>query len=562
MFMRDLRTEEIRQAAAAEWQATFDAIGEIVCVIDAAGVIMRANRAALAAFAQPTAPVIGQPWGPVMARAFPGVDESMLMAAVERGIPIVRELRMGDRWLYLALEPLPDHSAHDGGMVAIVNDVTIRMRAEAERSTALAAAEAARAVAERANNAKGESLATMSHEIRTPINAILGYTQLLDMGIVGDISERQREQLDRLRRSAAHLLRLVNEVFDLASDADTIRIERALAPTDEVLEDALAIGRPLALGRAISIASDGDERLLYVGDVGRVRQILVNLLSNAVKFSLPGGRIGISTELTQPPSLESLEGTGRRFVAIRIRDSGVGIPTDQLKYIFDPFMQAETGRTRSFSGSGLGLTISRRLARLMGGDITVESEPGHGSVFTLWLPAAADQIDGATVERRAPRGAAAAFDPTMFAEIGRALTSEALAIGQAMAVRLRTTEGFPPLGALSDAQLVDHIPAYVADLGLALVIVSEVGAEASTLLHDGHAIRNEMAERHGAQRCRIGWSVADVEHEYELLLEEIERAITIRSSVGEAQVSGAVELLARLVAQSAAASVRGYREAQ
>jgi PAS domain S-box-containing protein len=557
------RLEAAQQSAAAEWQATFDAIGDVVCVIDSSGVITRANRAALGAFAQRSEDVIGQPWGVVMTRAFPGVDDKMLMGTVARGIPIVRELRTGDRWLCLALDPLPDNSSLEGAMVAVVSDVSIRMRAEAERSTALAAAEAARAAAERANNAKGEFLATMSHEIRTPINAILGYTQLLDMGIVGAISDKQREQLDRLRRSAAHLLRLVNEVFDLASDVDTMRIDRELAPSDEVLEDALAIGRPLALGRAITIASDGDaERLLYVGDVGRVRQVLVNLLSNAVKFSPPGGRIDVSTELTQPPSLESLEADGGRFVAIRIRDSGVGIPSDQLKHIFDPFMQAETGRTRSFSGSGLGLTISRRLARLMGGDITVESEPGHGSLFTLWLPAAADQIDITTVERRGPHRAEASFDPMMFAELGRILTSEALSIGQAMSVRLRTTEGFPPLGALSDSQLVDHIPAYVADLGVALVIVSEVGAEASTLLHDGNGIRNEIAERHGAQRCRIGWSVADIRREYDLLLEEIKRAITMRSTVSEAQLHGALELLARLVAQSAAASVRGYREAQ
>jgi hypothetical protein len=183
-------------------------------------------------------------------------------------------------------------------------------------------------------------------------------------------------------------------------------------------------------------------------------------------------------------------------------------------------------------------------------------------MFTLWVPAAADQIDVETVERRAPHRAAAAFDPTMFADLGRILTAEALNIGQAMSVRLRTSEGFPPVGALSDAQLVDHIPAYIADLGLALVIVSEVGAEASTLLHDGNAIRNDIAERHGAQRCRIGWAVADIEREYDVLLEEIERAIAMRATVSEAQLHGALELLARLVAQSSAASVRGFREAE
>src|SRR5262249_39922222 len=152
-LMRMRRLEEIQQSAAAEWQATFDAIGDIVCVIDATGVITRANRTALDAFAQPSAAVIGQPWASVMAKAFPGIDEKMLMAALAHGVPVVRELRTGDRWLRLALDLLSDHSAHEGGMVAVVNDVTTRMRAEVERSAALSAAEAARVAAERANNA-------------------------------------------------------------------------------------------------------------------------------------------------------------------------------------------------------------------------------------------------------------------------------------------------------------------------------------------------------------------------------------------------------------------------
>jgi signal transduction histidine kinase len=411
---------------------------------------------------------------------------------------------------------------------------------------ARSAAEHARAVAEAANAAKSEFLATMSHEIRTPINAILGYAQLLDMGLAGSVSEEQRTQLDRLRRSAAHLLQLVNEVFDLATvEAGQMRVEREQAAIDEVIEDALAIGRPLAFAHGITIEGGHDfRRLFFVGDVGRVRQILVNLLSNGVKFSKPGGQITIGTELATPPASSSLD-PERQYVAVRVRDRGVGVSETQLAEIFDPFVQAETGRTRTRGGTGLGLTISRRLARLMGGDITVTSELGRGSEFTLWLPATADQSLVATSEQPSSKRGGA-FNPLLFADLGRLISCEAMTVGQAMAVRLRTSEGFPPAGNLSDAQLVDHIPAYVVDIGLALIIVSEVGVEASALLHDGNAIRNEIAERHGAQRRRLGWGASHIEREYDLLLEELDRILRARSTV---------------IAQSKAASVRAHREA-
>lgn len=563
-LVRLRRLEEAQSTAASEWQATFDAIADIVCVVDGGGAVTRANRAALAAFAKAGADVVGRQWVALMCQSFPGIDEKTLSEIVKRGEAVSQDIRAAERWLCIQLDPLGLHSGFEGSAVVIVSDVTDRRRAEEDRAVALAAAESARAAAVDANNAKGEFLATMSHEIRTPINAILGYAQLLDMGIVGSVSQEQRTQLDRLRRSAAHLLRLVNEVFDLATvDAGQMRVERDQNPIDDVIEDALAIGRPVALARGITIEAPPEaRRLLYVGDAGRVRQILVNLISNAVKFSQPGDRISIDSELALPPSAAAFDdGADRRFVAVRVRDSGLGIHEDRLKEIFEPFVQGESGTTRSYGGSGLGLAISRRLARLMGGDITVESQAGQGSSFTLWLPAAADQTLVTTAEQPTQKRASAAFDPKMFAELGRIMTNEALAIGHAMATRLRTRESGPLTGSVSDSQLVDHIPAYVADLGLTLVIVSEVGAEASALLHDGNAIRNEIAERHGAQRRRLGWSSADIEAEYRELLEEIEHVLRARSSVTEQQLAGAMELVSRLVAQSSAASVRGHREA-
>jgi PAS domain S-box-containing protein len=565
-LVRVRRLEEARQTAASEWQATFDAISDVVCVLDRGGAITRANRAALDCFKRGPSDVIGKQWTAVMVDAFPGIDIRVLTTAVEERQTVVHQVKTRDLWLRIAFDPLPAQASFEGTTVVVVSDVTLKQRAEEERTAALAAAQQALKAAEDASNAKGEFLATMSHELRTPINAILGYAQLLDMGIAGKVSPEQRVQLDRLRRSAAHLLQLVTEVFDLATvNAGEMRVEREQAAVDDVVEDALAIGRPLALARGITIDAGHDGKsghgLFYVGDIGRVRQILVNLLSNAVKFSAPGDHIEIESTLATPPALESLEAAGdRRFVAIRVRDTGVGISPTQMKAIFDPFVQAVSGTTRTVGGSGLGLTISRRLARLMGGDITVESDVGTGSLFTLWLPASADQALIATAEQPSAQRATAAFDPQMFAELGRVITAEALSVGNGVAMRLRTSGDFPPSGTLNDAQLLDHIPAYIADLGLALVIVSEVGVEASALLHDGNAIRNEIAERHGAQRHRLGWSTADVEREYDILLEELERALRLRATVSEAQLDGGIELLARLVAQAAAASARGHKE--
>jgi PAS domain S-box-containing protein len=551
-----------RLAPDSEWQSTFDAICDCVFVIDHDGAVTRANRAATNALARASGEIVGKRWVELMCLALPGLDDTSLDEAVQRRERVVMEMKTNPYWLRVTVDPLPDRAGVPGGMVCVVSDITQRKQSEMERVALLTAAERARAIAESAYAAKSEFLATMSHEIRTPINAILGYAQLLDMGIAGSVSEEQRAQIDRLRRSAAHLLRLVNEVFDLATvDAGRMRVEREQVAVDEVIEDALAICRPLAQTRGITIVGDGQaRRILFVGDVGRVRQILVNLLSNAVKFSSPGDQISIHSELAYPPA-QSILDSERKYLAISVRDEGIGMSGEQMLELFEPFVQGETGRTRAWGGSGLGLAISRRLARLMAGDITVTSELGKGSSFTLWLPPSDDQSLVSTTEQPSTARRTAPFDPLMFAEIGRTLAKDALGIGHAIVARIRTSDVLPPAGALGDAQLVDHIPAYVVDLGLALVIVSEVGVEASGLLHDGNAIRSEIAERHGAQRRRIGWSIRHVELEYDLLLEELDRLLRARSTAGEAQLDGAIELISRLVAQSRVASVRGHREA-
>lgn len=243
------------------------------------------------------------------------------------------------------------------------------------RETA-ALAQRARREAESASRAKSDFLATMSHEIRTPINAIIGYSELLGLGISGSLSPEQDRQVQRIRTSAAHLATLVDEVLDLSRiEAGQLEIEHTVGDADEAVDAALAVVSPAARNARLTLA--GPARLPHArfrGDPRRVRQILINLLSNAVKFTPPGGSVRVETAIEEDE------------VVVRVIDSGCGIGPLQIDRIFEPFVQGDAGYTRAHGGVGLGLAISRRLARMMRGDIAVESTPGRGSIFTLRLP--------------------------------------------------------------------------------------------------------------------------------------------------------------------------------
>lgn len=279
----------------------------------------------------------------------------------------------------------------------------------------IADAEQARSAADAANRAKSDFLATMSHEIRTPINAVIGYTELLELGLSGPLTEEQRSQLGRIRSSTQHLLGLVNEVLDLAKiESGTLRVEAARAHVGDTVEAALALIRPQASAKGIALSErcEGAREATYLGDEHRVRQVVTNLLGNALKFTDPGGRIEVrSVALDSAPNDIPLA-AGRPYVAIRVSDTGIGIAHDQLAAIFEPFTQASAPPrsyyARNRTGTGLGLSISRRLARLMDGEITVVSTPGQGSTFTLWVPAGSrDPSPNVTAGRHDGRLAAA-----------------------------------------------------------------------------------------------------------------------------------------------------------
>jgi PAS domain S-box-containing protein len=282
-----------------------------------------------------------------------------------------------------------DAQGRPARMVGVVIDVTERKRGEAEREQLLAAEREARARAEVADRAKSEFLATMSHEFRTPLNAIVGYVQLLELGLAGPITDRQREFLGRLRASGRHLLGLVDDVLDVATaEAGQLTVAHEPATVGPAVEAAVALTEPDAEARGIAVVNrcaEGSE-ISYVGDEHRVRQIVLNLLSNAVKFTDAGGRIEIACDTTELAPSTVQPSRGGPWVVIRVRDTGIGIPHEQHHAVFEAFHQIESGRTRTRGGTGLGLAISRRLARLMGGDVSLASVVGLGSEFSLWLP--------------------------------------------------------------------------------------------------------------------------------------------------------------------------------
>jgi signal transduction histidine kinase len=251
-------------------------------------------------------------------------------------------------------------------------------RAEAESSRA--EGEVARTAAVAANRSKGEFLAIMSHELRTPLNAIAGYAELLAMGIRGPVTPQQREDLARIQKSQRHLLGLVNGVLNYSrAEAGTVYYDISDVPLEAVLVTCETLIAPQARAKQITLqVVTGDEPLTVRGDREKLQQIVVNLLSNAVKFTAAGGEVTLACGRTRGPG-------GETRVLVTVADTGRGIAADALERIFEPFVQVDTRLTRTEEGVGLGLAISRDLARGMAGDLSVESTLGVGSTFTLSL---------------------------------------------------------------------------------------------------------------------------------------------------------------------------------
>ncbi len=293
----------------------------------------------------------------------------------------------GIRWVQFRSQPRP---MPGGGRVwsGFALDVTERVQAEealkranSQLEAATRRAEALALQAEAANQAKGAFLANMSHEIRTPMNAIIGLTHL---ALGSDPAPRLAESLRKVDRAARSLLAILNDILDFSKiEAGMLTVERVEFDLDEVLDEAASVLSVQAHAKELELvftaAPDVPRRL--VGDPLRLGQVLVNLGGNALKFT-ERGEVLVGVRLAAPiaPGADSAE------LAITVRDTGIGMTPVQLETLFEAFTQADASTTRRYGGTGLGLTISRQLVGLMGGDISVQSQPGEGSTFSLRLP--------------------------------------------------------------------------------------------------------------------------------------------------------------------------------
>jgi signal transduction histidine kinase len=280
----------------------------------------------------------------------------------------------GADWAYGLDAGADGYLTHPFDPLVLVATVRSLLRtADMERQLVMAKEEA-----ERANATKADFLATMSHELRTPLNAIAGYVDLLLFGVHGPLTDAQRDDLERVRRSQVHLLSLINDVLSFARlerGGLTIRMDKVVL--HDIVRQSAELITPQADAKRVAYSERCDTSLVVHADADKAQQILLNLLGNAVKFTPTGGRVALACER---------DGDS---VLIRVSDTGVGIDAARLADIFEPFVQIDRHLTPTgHQGIGLGLSISRELARAMQGDLTVESEKRAGTTFTLRLQAA------------------------------------------------------------------------------------------------------------------------------------------------------------------------------
>ncbi|HYW31532.1 MAG TPA: ATP-binding protein, partial [Gemmatimonas sp.] len=451
---------------------------------------------------------------------------------------------------------------------ARLHDAERGFRADAD--VARRAAEAARREADSASRAKSEFLATMSHEIRTPINAIVGYGQLIELGIAGPVSSLQKDYLARISATSEHLRGLVDDVLDLARiDAGGIRVVREPGLTGGLISTALDLVRPQAAARRVRLvdARPGDPGEPFLGDQHRVRQVLVNLLSNAVKFTAAGGTVSVECgHASSPPEHAQLR-PDSAYTFISVADTGMGIPIDEQVRIFEPFHQVGQSAMREQGGTGLGLAISRRLARLMQGELTLTSAPGAGSTFTLWLPAATsdwyppeERKARSALTRHAIAGVGGDGERVRgLAAVGLILRENVEELLSSYASRMRADVQLPQAAHLQRAELEDHHLSFLVDMAQTLVMIEETGDADTDILRDGTTIQRVVAELHGAMRQRRGWSEAQLEREYAITQEAIEELVRAHAAESSLDVSFALDVLGRLVERARAHGVAALR---
>jgi PAS domain S-box-containing protein len=523
-----------------------DQLADGIVIVSDEGLIRFVNPAAERLLGRSAAELVGQLFG------YP------LTSANKTEIEIARR---GDKPAFSELRVVETTWEDEAARLVSLRDVTDRKQAE-ETSREVVREKEARTQAEEANQAKSDFLAVMSHELRTPLNAVIGYAELLDLGLGGVLTPEQRQQVGRIVASGRHVLGLVNEILDLAKiDAGRLSVDRVPTGVADVLEAAIVLAQPQADARGLTlvIPDEVPHDLRFLGDRERVLQILANLLSNAVKFTEPGGTIRLDLVTDEEPPQSKHLVTATSWVGLRVSDTGIGISPEHLARIFSPFVQGDRGHTRRTDGTGLGLTISRQLARRMRGDVVVTSVTGKGSAFTLWLPAA--EPDGDAGDESTGPELMVASRTRGLALVGEALMQEIERIIDSFVERVRQDPTMPTAPSLKYSQVADHVGAMLADIAAALVTLEDSGGAPTMLLADAADLQRFIADRHGVQRARLSWTMEALARQHVILREETDRAI--RRHLPDPDVAGPVDealgIVHRYLEMAAETSRRGLQ---
>jgi len=394
-----LEAQRLLEVQRNRYRTLFDFAPDPYLVTDETGSIEEANAAAAELFGIPGALLVGKSLASfVDAQARPEfrghllgmlaaerVDKWLIetrvrdgrVVSVEATVSTLENREPGGKSLCWLLHDMSERRETEQSMQALNRSLNARVAQRTrELELALAGEQAARKEAEAANRIKSELFARLSHEFRTPLHAVSGYLEILEQNIHGHLNEEQRKDVDRIHQAQEHLLALVNMILDFAKlEGGPIELSMAEIPIEETLRVAESLVAPQFAKKGVTYSHrPGDPSLSVFADREKVQQIIVNLLANAVKFTAPGGSVDLDWRVED------------ETLVVRVRDTGAGIPDDKVEQIFEPFVQLRAPGSLPGGGTGLGLPISRDLARAMGGDVTATSTLGVGSVFTLTLP--------------------------------------------------------------------------------------------------------------------------------------------------------------------------------